>query len=76
MAPYSFIRTWYKVKYFCWWTACVQLYNTFIPFIGQYNRTDNGFDTDISRGAWYGGYVLDFRPGGPGSIPGVDVNMN
>ena len=28
------------------------------------------------RGAWYGGYVLDFRPGGPGSIPGVDVNMN
>ena len=25
---------------------------------------------------WYGGYVLDFRPGGPGSIPGVDVNMN
>ena len=29
-----------------------------------------------SLGAWYGGYVLDFRPGGPGSIPGVDVNMN
>ena len=21
-------------------------------------------------------YVLDFRPGGPGSIPGVDDNMN
>ena len=30
----------------------------------------------VIRGAWYGGYVLDFRPGGPGSIPGVDVNMN